>query len=47
VLHFTGLIESIGDVCAEHGLLPLTHEVGRHRLKPMLKTPGSVLENKL
>lgn len=27
VLHFTGLIESIGDVCVEHGLLPLTHEV--------------------
>ena len=27
VLHFTGLVESIGDVCVEFGLLPLTHEV--------------------
>lgn len=27
VLHFTGLVECIGDVCVEHGLLPLTHEV--------------------
>ena len=27
VLHFTGLVESIGEVCVEHGLLPLTHEV--------------------
>ena len=30
VLHFTGLIESIGEVCATHGLLPLTHEVEEH-----------------
>ena len=30
VLHFTGLIESIGEVCSEHGLLPLTHEVEEH-----------------
>ena len=27
ILHFTGLVESIGEVCVEHGLLPLTHEV--------------------
>ena len=27
VLHFTGLVESIGEVCLEFGLLPLTHEV--------------------
>ena len=26
VLHFTGLVSSIGEVCVEHGLLPLTHE---------------------
>ena len=30
LLHFTGLIESIGEVCSEHGLLPLTHEVEEH-----------------
>ena len=28
VLHFTGLVERIGDICAEHGLVPLTNEVG-------------------
>mgnify|MGYP002852956388 CR=1 FL=1 len=36
ILHFTGLVESIGEVCVEHGLLPLTHEVEESLLN---KTP--------
>ena len=27
VLIFTGLVDKIGEVCEEHGLVPLTHDV--------------------
>ena len=47
ILHFTGLVESIGEVCVEHGLLPLTHETEESLRKQKAATaPTAALERR-
>ena len=45
ILIFTGLIDRIGEVCKEHGLVPLTHEVEAKMLEVKQETKQSEEDN--